>query len=144
MRIGVTGGLGLLGQAVVGCLIDRGHTPVIIDRSVTTARSSGRSSDRSRYEPGEVEQIKADICSKEQITEACEGLDGVIHTASLIDLHLGRPTSLYDVNVTGAKNVVLACRDNGIQKLVHMSSAEAITSRFRVSPKTKRSIPATN
>ncbi len=121
MRIAVTGGLGLLGSAVVGRLVDRGHTPVIVDRAVRSSKATSSTSD------DEVEQRRADVRDRESLIEALSGADGVIHTASLIDLHLGRPRALHEVNVDGARNVVEACRHNGIPRLVHMSSAEVIT-----------------
>lgn len=115
MRIGVTGGRGLLGRAVVERLIDGGHDPVVID---LVTDGSG---------VGGAEQRRADISLRSEAIAACVGLDGVIHTASLVDLHLGRPSRLYEVNVVGAQNIVEACRQNGIGRLVHMSSAEAIS-----------------
>ena len=109
MKIGVTGGLGLLGSSVVREARDRGHEVVPIDRLA---------GDGVR---------QADITDAAGITAALAGLDAVVHTASLIDLHLGSPPSLERVNVDGAKNVVAACRQNGIPRLVHMSSAEVIS-----------------
>lgn len=108
MLIGVTGALGLLGSAVVREATDREHGVVAIDRR-----------------PGDG-VTQADITDLGVITEAFDGLDAVVHTASLIDLHLGEPAALDRVNVDGAKNVVAACRSNGITRLVHMSSAEVI------------------
>lgn len=120
MKIGVTGGLGLLGSAVVACLTERGHTPVVIDRVVAETPEHAPAAAGVRH-------IQADVCAPDQLDHAFRGLDAVIHTASLIDLHLGQPSTLFDVNVTGARNVVDACRRAGIPRLVHMSSAEVIS-----------------
>lgn len=123
MQIAVTGGLGLLGSAVVDRLVDRGHTPVVVDRAVDLSKPTLSGSG------DQVEQRRADVRDGNALIEALSGADGVIHTASLIDLHLGQPATLHQVNVTGAQNVVEACRHNGIPRLVHMSSAEVITGR---------------
>ena len=114
MRVGVTGGNGLLGRAVVAEVANRGHDPVSLDL-------------RTSSDHGKIEQRVTDIRQPEQVEAGFAELDAVIHTASLIDLHLGEPDSLRDVNVVGAQNVIDACRTNGIDRLVHMSSAEAIS-----------------
>ena len=126
MKVGVTGGLGLLGRAVVDCLADRGHTPIVIDLSVPESRSSAAGSAVDLSATG-IAHIRADVRFPEQLDAAFRGLDAIVHTASLIDLHLGQPASLFDINVTGAKNVIGACRRAGISRLVHMSSAEVIS-----------------
>lgn len=115
MKIGVTGGNGLLGGAAVRGLVDRGHDAVSIDLVERLDHIGG------------IEQRVADVRSPQQLHRAVRGLDAVIHTASLIDLHLGRPAALREVNVLGAQNVIDACRRNGVGRLVHMSSAEVIT-----------------
>ena len=123
MKIGVIGGLGLLGRATVDQVAAQGHQPVVIDRAVPHV-GSATVNDRGS---ADVEHRRADVRCRPEIADALRGLDAVIHTASLIDLHLGRPAALHDINVAGAENVVLACRRNGIPRLVHMSSAEAIS-----------------
>lgn len=115
MRIGVTGGGGLLGRAVVERLLSRDHIPVVIDLSARPGDAA------------DAEWRTADVRDLDALTNAFTGLDAVIHLASLIDLHLGEPRSLHEVNVVGARNAVAACRANNIARLVHMSSAEVIT-----------------
>ncbi|MGH1493964.1 MAG: NAD-dependent epimerase/dehydratase family protein [Acidimicrobiales bacterium] len=143
MKVAVTGGLGLLGRAVVDCLIDRGHTPVIVDRAVDRAVERAVEAGAAAQLTADVAHVQADIRYPDQITAAFSGVDAVIHTASLIDLHLGQPASLHDVNVAGASNVVSACRHNRISKLVHMSSAEVIsgTTPLRGITETESSYP---
>ena len=112
--MGVTGGNGLLGRAVAAGLVGRGHTPVSIDLQTSEVHNN-------------IDQRVADVRKPKQLTDAFIDLDAVVHTASLVDLHLGTPTQLREVNVVGAKNTIDACRANGISTLVYMSSAEVIS-----------------
>lgn len=50
----------------------------------------------------------------------------VIHTAGLIDVSGEMNQRLYDVNVTGTKNVVALCSKYHVDKLVYISSVHAI------------------
>lgn len=50
----------------------------------------------------------------------------VIHTAGLIDVTGEMSRRLYDVNVTGTKNVLALCAKHHVDKLVYVSSVHAI------------------
>ena len=50
----------------------------------------------------------------------------VIHTAGLIDVTGEMSRRLYDVNVTGTKNVLALCAKYQVEKLVYVSSVHAI------------------
>lgn len=106
LRIAVTGGIGMLGSAVIDWLVERGHTPVCVDLAGPKP---------------------VDICDGSALASAFEGCDGVIHCASIVDLHLGQPDAMRRVNVEGTRSVISACRAAGVPRLVYMSSAEVIT-----------------
>jgi nucleoside-diphosphate-sugar epimerase len=55
-----------------------------------------------------------------------EGVETVMHTASAISQQLGEPPLLYDVNVRGTENVIAACRQQGVKKLVYTSSIDVV------------------
>lgn len=113
MRVAVTGGSGLLGAPAVTTLLDRGHEVTSFDI------------DPSSRHPAETRIV--DIRDRERLITQLAGFDAVVHTASIVDLHLGTPTNLDEINVAGARNVVGACKANGIGRLCYVSSAEAIT-----------------
>ena len=121
MRIAVTGSCGMLGAAVVRQAVARDHEIVAIDRAFS-ARGRKLWGDA----PSPHERI-ADMTDSDALTAAVADADAVIHTASLVDLHLGRPQVLHDTNVTGVENLVAACRHGNVDRLIHMSSAEVIT-----------------
>jgi dihydroflavonol-4-reductase len=51
----------------------------------------------------------------------------VIHCAGLISIALHLDSNIYDVNVTGTKNIVSLCQKYRVTKLVYVSSVHAIT-----------------
>ena len=104
-RIAVTGGNGMLGHAIV--------TDLMADREVTSLDiTPGRPGVRSRY---------VDIMSLDNLRNALEGQDAIVHVAALL-----QPTEpehrLFRVNTLGTWNVFEAARDLGIRKIVIMSS----------------------
>lgn len=109
----VTGANGMLGRAVVRQLRDQGQQIRGFDLQTNPDKT--------------VESVVGDIRNRQEIQRACIGVTGVIHTASLVDLHLGEPSRLYDINVRGTENLIAACRANEITRLVYMSSAEVIS-----------------
>lgn len=109
----VTGINGMLGNAVLDQLLERG--------------TRVRGFDLHAHPNPQVESIVGDIRNLSDVRLACDGVEGVIHLASLVDLHLGQPPRLYDINVTGVENLIAACREKQVPRLVYMSSAEVIS-----------------
>jgi len=53
-----------------------------------------------------------------------EGIDGVVHLAAMWLLHCkDYPRTAFDVNMAGTFNVLEACVQNGVKRLVYSSSA---------------------
>ena len=109
----VTGGNGMLGRAAVEQLLARGDAV--------------RSFDLAAHPNPAVDSVVGDIRNLADLRLACTGVHGVIHTASLVDLHLGQPERLHEINVAGVEKLITACRENKVRRLVYMSSAEVIS-----------------
>lgn len=78
---------------------------------------------------------EADVCigdvtdpqSIERFFSTEEGAEVyVIHCAAVVTVNAGFSQKVYDVNVTGTKNILNACVRHKIKKLVHVSSTGAI------------------
>ncbi|MCP3989382.1 MAG: NAD-dependent epimerase/dehydratase family protein [Actinomycetia bacterium] len=125
MKVAVTGGSGLLGRSVINALVGRGHQVLSLDIKPRLAETPTS----NRTQAAKVEHRLVDVRHRASVIDALAntGTEAVIHSASLVDLHLGRPLDLHLVNVVGARNMVAACRVTGITKLCYMSSAEVIT-----------------
>lgn len=65
-----------------------------------------------------------DIREIDILNQAMEGMDGVLHLAAMWLLHCKDfPRTAFDVNIQGTYNVLEACVNNNIEKLVYSSSA---------------------
>ena len=59
------------------------------------------------------------------LTSAFNGSDVVVHTAAIVDIDMDLHRQTNDVNVIGVNNVLEACIDTGVSKLIHVSSVHA-------------------
>ena len=114
MKILVTGGGGFLGRYIVEALLVKGH-------SVSTF---GRSPQDELQAMG-VTVIQGDLQNAEAVRLACVGMDAVFHVAAKAGIW-GSRDSYFNINVIGTRNVLEACRTNGVQYLVHTSTPSVV------------------
>lgn len=69
--------------------------------------------------------IQGDITNAEDVTRAVQGQTHVIHLAGLISYKQSDKKKLMDVNANGVKNVVDACLQHRILRIIHISSVGA-------------------
>lgn len=68
--------------------------------------------------------VGGDICQTDILNSAIKGMDGVFHFSALWLLQCHEfPRSAFDVNVRGTFNVLEACVENKVSRLVYSSSA---------------------
>ncbi len=110
MKVLVTGGGGFLGRAIVFRLLARGDSVVSLGRKV---------------QPGLIERgvtvFQGDVSDRVLVGQAVRGCDAVIHTAARVG-SWGRPEDFVRTNVTGTQNVLDACTQHGVSRLVYTSS----------------------
>jgi nucleoside-diphosphate-sugar epimerase len=110
----VTGGGGFLGGAIIRSLVRNGETV--------------RSFSRRRYPQLDalgVEQMQGDLCDPEAVAQACRGVEAVFHTAAKAGVW-GSYQAYYRPNVLGTRNLIRACGDGGVQRLIHTSSPSVV------------------
>ena len=110
----VTGGAGLLGSELINQLIARGTEVRAVYNNVRPADKNG------------LELIACSILDTMGLEEAMQGVDEVYHCAGLVSFTKDNSESLYKINVEGTANVVNACVDAGVKKLIHVSSVAAL------------------
>jgi len=110
----VTGGGGFLGKAIVKLLLARGDE----------VRSFSRSAYPELSVLG-VEHQNGEIDDAEAVRRAAEGCEIVFHVAAKAGVW-GPFDEFYRANVLGTKNVIEACREHGISRLVHTSSPSVV------------------
>jgi dihydroflavonol-4-reductase len=74
----------------------------------------------------DVEAVEGDIRDLEGLKTACQGVRVVYHLAAKISLRRDAWSALHAVNVVGSRNVVDACLDCGVGRLIHFSSIHAV------------------
>jgi nucleoside-diphosphate-sugar epimerase len=114
MKALVTGGGGFLGKAIVKLLRERGDDVRSFSRNEHPALT-GMGVEHCRGELGDAEPVK----------KAAEGCDIVFHVAAKAGVW-GPYEEFYRANVQGTKNVIDACRQHGIKRLVHTSSPSVV------------------
>jgi nucleoside-diphosphate-sugar epimerase len=110
MSVLVTGGGGFLGLYIVELLVQGG----------AQVRSFSRREHAALGELG-VEQTLGDIRDAAAVSQACRGIELVIHTAAVAGIW-GPWRHYYAVNTEGTCNVLAACRQHGVARLVYTSS----------------------
>jgi nucleoside-diphosphate-sugar epimerase len=114
MKALVTGGGGFLGQAIVRMLIERGDS----------VRSFSRSAHPELTDLG-VEHACGALEDAAAVSEACKGCDIVFHVAAKAGVW-GAFADFYRANVLGTANVIAACREHSIGRLVYTSSPSVV------------------
>jgi UDP-glucose 4-epimerase len=93
---------------------------VVYDNFVRGTRSNLAGAIKS----SKVRVIEASMTDGDTLRSALEGVDGVFLLASLwLGECVNEPRKAWEVNVMGTWNVVEACRELGIQRIVYSSSA---------------------
>lgn len=109
----VTGGTGFVGQRLVEMLVERGAESVVSLDVVPPPPEA--------WKDPAIDWRICDVTDRDAVVEALKGADCVWHNAAAVGPF--HPKPLYKkVNYEGTLNVIAACRQNGIKKLVFSSS----------------------
>ena len=115
----ITGAAGFTGSHLVKALLERGHH----------VRALVRNTPLDLEHPN-LECFSGDIQNAAQMSGACRGVDTVFHTAASIATLGGSAVTAqyrdqaYAINVDGTRNIIKACQEQGVKKLVHTSSVD--------------------
>ena len=119
-KIMVTGGAGLIGSHVVDQLIaEKPGAVVLFDKDVSGfEKNRNPDIDYSR-----VKVIEGDLTRVDEVEKALEGVDYVVHTASMLARNAVKELrSAFDVNVVGTFNLLEAGAALGIKKVIYSST----------------------
>ncbi len=112
MRILVTGSAGRIGRELVKSLLE--------------ARYEVRSFDRAAHKAEGWEHLSGDLRDLFSVRRAVQGVDAVVHLGAVANDGMGTPEDLLNINVQGTLNVLLACQEAGVGRLVNFSSVNAL------------------
>lgn len=74
----------------------------------------------------QVEIMQGDLRDTEAVRNAVRGVDTVFHLGALIAIPYSyvNPREVFDVNINGTLNVLMAARDFGTRRVIHTSTSE--------------------
>ena len=113
----VTGGSGFIGSHVVRALAKHGDELRLLAR---------RGSDLDHLSDLEFERTTGDITDRRAVRRAIKDVEQVFHVAGSTSMRAGAWERIFEVNVTGTRNVLEEARRAGVERVVHTSSAGAV------------------
>ena len=123
VNVVVIGGNGCLGKSLVKCLLEDGEYKVhSLDLLIPDEEQRN----------GEVcSYIQTDITSEEDLAIALKGVDAVFHTASITPVFQLKYSDddFRHINTTGTENIIEACKQCGVKRLIYTSSATVVMSK---------------
>ena len=119
MKYLITGATGFIGPHLIKQLLEQGHTCRCLVRSEEAAQ---------KLKDRRLEVFHGDITRAESLQGAADGVDRVLHLATLG--HMSNfsvtPQMFDDINVTGMANVMQEALRVGVPRVVHCSSVAAM------------------
>ena len=113
----VTGATGFVGSHVVSRLLQRGRKVRVLIRPKSSL---------GNLKGLEVEVIHGDLTDKSSVQAAVAGCRWVYHVAADYRLWVKDPSILYRVNVEGTRNVLTACGEARVERVVYTSTVGAL------------------
>lgn len=116
MTVVVTGASGHVGGNLVRALLAAGRKLRCVVRD-----------DARAIDGLDVERVRADVTDPASLRAAFDGAEVVYHLAAKISIEGDPDGIVHRTNVEGPRNVVAACLDAKVKRLVHFSSIHAFT-----------------
>ena len=127
-RILVTGGTGSFGKEFIAKILEKFPH---IERLVVYSRDELKQWELQQlYPESQFPSLRffiGDIRDRDRLRRALEGIDTVIHAAALKQVPAAEynPMEFINTNVLGAENLVQACLDTGVKRVVALSTDKA-------------------
>lgn len=133
----VTGGAGFIGSHLVTALIDRGHKVRVLDNFCTSKREN------LKHVQDKVEIHEADMCDPAACKRATTDIEIVFHEAALgsVPKSVDEPQPSHDTNINGTFNILRACVDNKVRRVIYAGSSSAYGDSD-ISPKHEGLVPS--
>ncbi|MDP2684167.1 MAG: SDR family NAD(P)-dependent oxidoreductase [bacterium] len=119
----VTGGTGTVGSFCVRQLLEKSEARRVIIFSRDEFKQNNLSIELEEYKE-RVRFFLGDVRDRDRLNRAFHGVDYVIHTAALKHVHIleYNPFEAVQTNIIGTQNVVDAAVDQGVKKLLLIST----------------------
>jgi len=117
MKTLITGASGFVGSAVLRQLIIAGHSVRALIRT---------KSDRRNLVGQDVEIVIGDLIDRGSLDRALAGCSALFHVAADYRLWVPHPQEIYETNVNGTRNIMLAAANAGVTRIVYTSSVATL------------------
>ena len=120
-KVLVTGAAGFIGSNLSEHLVNNGYDVVALDNLATGHKKNIE----HLLACSNFEFIQGDIRNIDDCKKAVKGCDYVLHQAALgsVPRSIKDPVTSNDVNVGGFLNMLVACKDAGVKKMVYAASS---------------------
>jgi dihydroflavonol-4-reductase len=126
----VTGSSGLVGSHLIASLLQKGNTVKALIRNEESkakiVKVVGYFSNQPDDLLANIHWVYGDIADQGSLLEAFENVKQVYNCAAVVSFDKKDRKTMLETNIRGTANVVNACLDSGIEKLVHVSSIAAV------------------
>jgi len=110
MKVLVTGGTGVVGEAAVAALLERGHEVRVLSR---------HAAHDARAWPHGVEPFEGSVTDWESVQGSADGCDAVLHLVAIVDEH--PPEATFEtVNVGGTRVMASEAERAGVRRFVYV------------------------
>ena len=123
LNVLVTGGAGFIGSNIVQYLLESGVKSVRVLDNLSTGKMNNIQDLLNNH--NNFEFMYGDISNLETCRRAVKDIDVTCHQAALgsVPRSVSDPLSSHNTNVNGFFNILLACKEKGIKRLVYASSS---------------------
>jgi NAD dependent epimerase/dehydratase len=124
-RVLVTGAGGFIGSHLVQALLTQGASVRAFVR-YTSRKDPGSLRQLSTEDFAKLEIVAGDLRDEHAVRHAVRGCPIVFHLGALISIPYSylHPVEVASTNFMGTLNILTACKDEGIERLVHTSTSE--------------------
>lgn len=117
MKTLITGASGFIGSAVARHLLGAGHELRALVR---------QSSVQTNLQGLSIEIVTGDLRDRASLDRAISSCDALFHVAADYRLWVPHPREIYEINVKGTKNIMLAAAKAGVKRIVYTSSVATL------------------
>jgi len=118
-KVVITGGAGFIGSNIAKALAKENQVIVIDDLSTGYIKNI-----QNLIDTKQIEFMKGSVTDRTLLQRTFSDVDVVFHLAAVVSVpkSIKDPITTHEVNVTGTLNVLLAAKDNAVDKVVFSSS----------------------
>ena len=114
MRVLITGPDGLLGSNIVRVFLERGYQV----RTFQLPNSPSKTLDGL-----DIERVYGNLLKTEDVVAAAKDCEVVVHAGANTSVWPLRSKIIRDVNIVGTENIIQACQEHQVKRLIYVSSA---------------------